>query len=205
MKYLFLLPFLLIGCSTAPTNTVAPPETTTAPVVSVDPVSCTKYDRVPLFGVWVTKNCRDTRARLLASTSTLPTTGTCTIESGSWIDPYTDSVFTLASSLQIDHLVPLKEAYESGAYAWTYAQRKAYANDSTLLIPASVHQNTSKSARDAAEWLPVKNVAAYCIKWAQVKRKYNLSADSLEIVTLRKYVSESDLPKMATEVTCEGE
>lgn len=199
MKSLFILSLFLVGYSTAATST--PAATDIPSPVTVDPASCTKYDRIPLFGTWTKKNCRDTRARLLVTTSSVPTTGECTIDSGSWIDSYTDSVFTSAGDLQIDHLVPLKEAYESGAYTWTYA----YTNDSSLLLVASKHQNTSKGAKDVAEWLPPHNVQAYCLKWASVKRKYNLSADSLELETLRKYVPETEVPTLAPEVTCRGE
>ena len=48
---------------------------------------------------------------------------------GSWNDPYSGRTITDASKLDIDHMVPLKEAHESGGYAWDAYRRRDYAND----------------------------------------------------------------------------
>ena len=48
---------------------------------------------------------------------------------GSWYDPFTDMTFSTASRLDVDHMVPLKEAHESGAYLWSSTKKKEYANE----------------------------------------------------------------------------
>lgn len=51
--------------------------------------------------------------------------------SGSWFSVYDGATWTASSDVDIDHLVPLKEAWLSGARDWTTAQREALANDLT--------------------------------------------------------------------------
>ena len=53
----------------------------------------------------------------------------CRVVSGSWLGAYSGDVFTDASLLDIDHLVPLKEAHESGGFDWDADRRRDYAND----------------------------------------------------------------------------
>ena len=53
----------------------------------------------------------------------------CSFLSGNWIDPYSGLEITDATTLDIDHLVPLKEAHESGGFAWDTEKRRSYAND----------------------------------------------------------------------------
>lgn len=95
--------------------------------------SCPHYKRQEQFGRWSKSGCRDTRADLLVVRSLVPTTGDCAVKEGQWTDPYTDSVFTLARNLQIDHVVPLDEAYKSGAYAWTDEERRTYAENNRII------------------------------------------------------------------------
>jgi len=177
--------------------------------------TCESYTgkRTALFGSWIewieapcptANRNRNTRAVVLSARSLDSTTGDCTIKHGKWIDPYTDSVYLDAHALQIDHVVPLDEAYISGAYKWTRKDRVSFANDTSVLNITSRHQNESKGSKDVAEWLPPKNQKEYYIKWAQIKRKYNLVADSSELDVLRKYVSKDELPKLGTKVLCTG-
>ena len=77
--------------------------------------------------------------------------------SGSWLGAYSGDVFTDASKLDIDQLVPLKEAHESGGYAWDAARRRDYANDLSdpnTLIAVDRGLNRQKGAGDPSEWLP---------------------------------------------------
>src|SRR5262249_44127313 len=92
------------------------------------------YDR-DLFGDWddVDHDCQDTRAEVLIVESQTPVTFTtptsCTVATGQWSDPWSDSITTVASALDVDHTVPLANAWRSGAWAWTHEQRVAYSND----------------------------------------------------------------------------
>jgi len=106
-------------------------------------------------------DCQDTRAEVLISESTAPVTFTtssnCTVATGRWVDPWSGAVVTSATQVQIDHDVPLAEAWRSGAWAWTTAQRIAYANDLSYpwhLNAVTNSQNTSKSDSDPAHWKP---------------------------------------------------
>ena len=86
-----------------------------------------------LFRHWIDadKDGCNTRYEVLISEATVkPKVGTgCYLSGGKWRSPYDAKVFTNSTGLDIDHMVPLAEAWRSGAWAWTPAQRMAYAND----------------------------------------------------------------------------
>ena len=74
-----------------------------------------------------------------------------------WHDPYTGRVFTDPSLLDVDHVVPLKEAFDSGAKEWSRDKMVRYFNDlehKDHLIAVDRSANRSKGARDPARWLP---------------------------------------------------
>lgn len=128
-------------------------------------------------------DCRDTRAEVLASESGYRTNSGCTIQYGVWHSYYDDTYFSDPSKLDIDHLVPLKEAWASGARGWSSARREAYANDLTdprTLIAVSAHANRSKGDRDVAHWLPQYGECKYVAQWVGVKLRWSLSVDSAE-------------------------
>ena len=81
----------------------------------------------------------------------------CAATSGSWYSAYDGATWTAASDVDIDHLVPLAEAWDSGASGWTTAQRQAFANDLTRpqLIAVTDNVNQSKGDQDPAEWMPL--------------------------------------------------
>ena len=67
-------------------------------------------------------------------------------------------IFNNPKQLDIDHLVPLKEAHDSGAHAWSKSKKRDYANEMSHLdhLMAVVSEvNRSKGAKDPAEWLPL--------------------------------------------------
>jgi len=127
-------------------------------------------------------DCQDTRAEILVSSSLLPTVKTssgCKVVMGLWIDPYTDSIFEDAGDLDIDHIVPLKEAHESGAANWDKVKRINFANDyqkSKNLLPVWNSVNRSKGSRDPTEWLPPNHEyhCEYLDRWSKVKSYWNL-------------------------------
>jgi hypothetical protein len=97
---------------------------------------------------------------------------------------------TDASSFDIDHFVPLKEAWDSGAHAWDSGTRQRFANDldyAGSLIAVSASSNRSKGASDPAEWLPPNRSyrCVYLVTWVEVKLRWNLSADPGEIAAIR--------------------
>jgi hypothetical protein len=149
------------------------------------------YDREGSFGDWVDAD-RDgcsTRAEvLLAEAVTAPeVTGRCTItpDTGSWFSWYDGVTVTSARSLDIDHVVPLAEAWDSGAFAWTREKRVEYANylgDERHLEAVTGRSNRSKADRDPAEWLPPDTsvTCRYLAYWTSVKLTWDLTVDPAE-------------------------
>ncbi|MEV2230116.1 HNH endonuclease [Streptomyces phaeochromogenes] len=81
----------------------------------------------------------------------------CQLDGGRWWSYYDATWVTGASGLDIDQMVPLAEAGDSGASAWTPQRREAYANDQaaeTPLVVVTARSNRSKSDKDLADWLP---------------------------------------------------
>ena len=112
------------------------------------------------------------------------TDSACAATSGSWYSPYDGATWTAASDVDIDHLVPLAEAWDSGASTWTTAKRQSLANDLTRpqLIAVTDNVNQSKGDQDPATWLPSRTAyrCTYARAWVQVKYYYDLSVDSAE-------------------------
>jgi len=183
----------------APTPPPTPP-TTPAPPPPADPVGLRiepergdGYDR-DLFRHWVDADgdgC-DTRKEVLIAESLEPvqTGSSCAILSGRWYSIYDNTETTDSSRFDIDHVVALKEAWDSGAWNWSAEQRRQFANDLSqpfFLIAVSASSNRSKSDRDPAEWLPTNTGyrCEYVRIWVQVKRAWNLSVDQAEHDAIR--------------------
>ncbi|MEU6634038.1 DUF1524 domain-containing protein, partial [Streptomyces parvus] len=74
--------------------------------------------------------CNTRNEVLIAEAVVAPTVGAgCKLTGGTWVSYYDGQEVTSAGSLDIDHMVPLAEAWDSGASAWSAARREAYAND----------------------------------------------------------------------------
>ncbi|MER5772428.1 HNH endonuclease family protein [Streptomyces sp. NPDC001985] len=108
----------------------------------------------------------------------------CAAVSGSWYSEYDGATWSAASDVDIDHIVPLAEAWRSGAGGWTTAQRQAFANDLARpqLIAVTDNVNQAKGDKDPAEWLPARTsyVCAYARMWVQVKHHYAMTLDQAE-------------------------
>jgi len=158
------------------------------------------YDR-NRFEHWIDadRDGCDTRAEVLQVESRVPVGGGCPVRTGQWLS-YVDGAFwTNASDVDVDHTVPLAEAWRSGAAEWNDEQRKAYANDlvwAPTLIAITDNVNQSKGDKDPAQWLPPASVATcqYIADWVSVKYRWHLDLDAAEKAKL------SDL--LAT--TCAG-
>ncbi|NEB02565.1 HNH endonuclease family protein [Streptomyces sp. SID13726] len=156
--------------------------------------SRTGYDR-DLFPTWITISgtCNTREYILKRDGSNVVTNSACTATSGSWYSPYDGATWTAASDVDIDHLVPLAEAWDSGASAWTTAQRQAFANDVTRpqLLAVTDNVNQSKGDQDPATWMPslTSYRCTYVRAWVQVKYYYDLSVDSAEKSALTGYLA----------------
>ncbi len=148
----------------------------------------TTYQRT-YFKHWVDANgdCQNTRTEVLIAESKVTPTYTsssrCAVSRGRWYSPYDGKTWTYASDVDIDHFVPLKEGWESGARRWTATNRERFANDLAYgpsLNAMTDNLNSSKADRDPAQWLPPANRCAYARNWVLVKYRWRLSIDSAE-------------------------
>ncbi|AXE90028.1 hypothetical protein C1703_33875 [Streptomyces sp. Go-475] len=113
----------------------------------------------------------------------------CRLTGGSWWSYYDQTTVTSTSGLDIDHMVPLAEAWDSGASAWTARRREAYANDQgqeTSLVAVTSSSNRSKADRDPAQWMPPATDVhcRYTAEWIATKLRWNLTADATEHASL---------------------
>ena len=124
------------------------------------PAPAEKYNRLHDFGAWQDfagdNTCFDTRALVLQRDSLAPLTlsSKCYIASGLWHDPYTDADYSSAKEIEIDHVVPLKNAYISGASEWTWPRRCAYLNfmgNNFHLLAVQGKANEAKLDKASAE------------------------------------------------------
>jgi Protein of unknown function (DUF1524) len=145
-----------------------------------------------LFPHWITQSgtC-DTREQVLKRDGTgVTVNSSCQPTAGRWYSVYDATWVESSSSVDIDHIVPLAEAWKSGANAWTTARRQQFANDLSIaqLIAVSASSNRSKGDSDPASWKPT-NTSVHCIyarEWIWVKYTYGLSLQSAEKTALQQ-------------------
>ena len=157
------------------------------------------YDRAKFqYPTDANGDCQNTRAEVLLQETRVRATFTsaskCVVKYGTWYSWYDGVTSKSASTIQIDHLVPLYEAWTSGARKWNAATRKAYANDITYgpsLAAVSASANLSKGSKDPAQWLPplASSRCKYAIQWVQVKYRWKLTVDGSERITLSSILS----------------
>ena len=147
-------------------------------------------------------DCQDARQEVLVAESLDPATfrsdRQCRVIAGRWQAPYTDTVVTDPSDLDIDHLVPLANAHRSGGWAWPAERRRQYANflgDDAHLIAVTASANRQKGADGPEDWRPPDQSywCEYATAWSRVKRVWNLTATLSEAEALREMLQ-----------TCEG-
>ena len=134
----------------------------------------------------------DTREEVLIQERVTGQISGCTVVNGRWVSQYDGEITANASNFDIDHFVPLKEAWDSGAWRWDGGTRQSYANDlgyALSLIAVSASSNRSKGPRDPAQWLPNQNRCRYAKSWIGVKFRWRLSVDSREKKTLGKILA----------------
>jgi len=109
----------------------------------------------------------------------------CQLVGGRWRSPYDGITTTNPSGFDIDHLVPLNEAWQSGAWRWSAATRTAYANDlgfSPSLVAVTAHANRSKGDREPLDWMPdrARFACTYVTRWVAVKWRWHLTINTGE-------------------------
>jgi hypothetical protein len=186
--------FLKVADNDGATNT------TSVTVTIEEPSGFPEYNRSDYLTSWLDRDgdCIGTRDEVLMIESTIPVTLSndgYDVLAGLWEDPYTAMSFTNPSDLDVDHLVPLSEAHDSGAAFWTRDEKRAFANDTTTahaLIAVDLSANRAKGAKDPALWLPPNQDyhCEYVRNWLNVKRKYNLNIDENERAAIESILME---------------
>ena len=161
--------------------------------IRVEPERRRGYDRSD-WPHWLDQdgNCLDAREEVLKRQSLRKVRFSddgCRVVSGLWRDPYTDEEFTDPHHLDVDHLVPLEEAHNSGGHAWDRERRAAFANDlddPRTLIAVSSEVNRAKGSKGPEQWLPPHTSyrCRYVADWIAVKARWGLSMDESERVAV---------------------
>ncbi len=112
----------------------------------------------------------------------------CDVASGEWLDPYTGRSYTDPSEIDIDHVVPLAEAWRSGASSWDEARRERYANDPSVLLSVEDNANQSKGDKGPEAWKPPREAVwcDYAVRWLGIKEEYELAVDEREKAALEE-------------------
>jgi|GEM_PF-1791310 len=184
----------IIGFSATPASaeTVTVPLRTAITNLTVADEQRDGYSR-DLFPHWIDadKNGCNTRYEVLIEEATVApsVSDDCKLTGGEWYSYFDDKTVTSASGISIDHFIPLAEAWDSGASAWTTDKRRDFANDlddERALIGVTASSNSSKGDRDPAEWLPTNTseTCRYVTDWVAVKTRWSLSIDPAEKTAL---------------------
>ncbi|MGW1116910.1 HNH endonuclease family protein [Streptomyces tanashiensis] len=136
----------------------------------------------------------NTRAEVLLSEAIVApdVAAGCKLTGGAWLSYYDGQEVNDPAKLDIDHMVPLAEAWDSGASSWAPARREAYANDqgaAASLVAVTARTNRSKADQDPREWMPPLPDAhcRYVSEWVATKLRWGLSADQGEAEALKAY------------------
>jgi hypothetical protein len=170
--------------STAPANTVRLRAAVAALPVATE--TRTGYARAK-FPHWSDADgdgCDTREEVLLAEAVVPPAVGrNCVLSGGAWFSYYDQRTWTDRGRVDIDHMVPLAETWDSGAGSWTAREREAFANDlgdPRALVGVTDSVNRAKSDRDPAEWLPDFDQCRYLREWTAVKLRWRLTVDRVE-------------------------
>jgi hypothetical protein len=182
----FLLALLVGAPAAAYAEQYSAPLQTAVADLSVATEVRTGYDRA-LFQHWIDADgdgCSTRNEVLLAEADDPPTvSGTCTLSGGRWFSYYDRVSWTNTSDLDIDHMVPLAEAWDSGARTWTSTVRRDFANDLgdyRSLVAVTDNVNQAKGDQDPGTWLPQYDQCRYLREFVAVKHRWRLTVDSAE-------------------------
>ena len=148
-------------------------------------------------------DCQDARNEVLIeeslNTVTFRTGSSCRVATGQWLAPYTNTVVTDPGKLDVDHMVPLGNAHQSGAWGWPAERKELYANyleDAQHLIAVTTSANRSKGARGPDQWKPEDRSywCQYAINWASIKSTWNLTVTEPEHRALAEMLATCDNP-----------
>lgn len=147
--------------------------------------SSSGYSR-DLFPHWntVSGTCNTRETVLKRDGTGVVTSPSCASTSGRWYSPYDGATWSAASDVDIDHVIPLSNAWKTGASGWTQSRRTQFANDlsNPQLIAVTDNVNQSKGDQTPATWKPPRTAywCTYARMWVRVKYRYALTVNSAE-------------------------
>ncbi|KAI1920224.1 hypothetical protein LOZ58_005332 [Ophidiomyces ophidiicola] len=143
-----------------------------------------------LFRHWITISgeCNTREEVLKRDGQSVTVDSRCYPSSGSWFSEYDGETVSVASGVDIDHVIPLSNAWKSGAASWTAARRQEFANDLTnpQLIAVTARSNRAKGDKGPENWKPPRTSyhCTYAKMWVKVKSTYSLSVNEAEKAAL---------------------
>ena len=147
-------------------------------------------------------DCQNARHETLIEESRIPVAfkdeRRCQVASGEWAGPYTGTLVTEASDLDIDHMVPLANAHRSGGWQWPEDRKERYANYLDYpghLVAATQRANRTKSDKGPEAWRPDDRAywCQYALDWIEIKREWELTATPDEADALREMVESCEM------------
>ena len=180
--------------SAVPTATPTGTATVLRVTVSAVPATLPDYDRHD-WKQWTDadRDCQDARNEVLIAESRTAvayrTDRKCRVTTGEWLAPYSNTIVTDPGRLDVDHMVPLGNAHDSGAWQWSAEQRERYANyleDPQHLIAVTASANRSKGARGPDQWKPEDQTywCQYAVDWITIKSTWKLTVTQQEHTAL---------------------
>jgi hypothetical protein len=188
---------LLTGCGPVDgSSAAAPPHGKSVALRQLDALRVAKWASMAgysreRFPHWSAQGdgCDTRDVVLRRSGEAVLTTAECRITQGSWLSPYDGRATSDPQDLDIDHMVPLANAWRTGAAKWTDAAREDFANDLVRpeLIAVTSSTNRSKGDQDPSQWRPPKLSywCEYAQQWVAVKTYWKLSVTALEKAALK--------------------
>ena len=197
--------------TSTPVPTGAAPAATLVITVAPIPTDIPKYVRKD-WKHWEDHDgdCQDARQEVLIAESLVPVTfetdRKCRVETGRWFGVFTGAYFEDPGDVDVDHMVPLKNAHNSGGWDWSPAMKEEYANnlgDDDHLIAVQDNANQSKGARGPDEWMPPDETywCQYAQDWAEIKARWKLTMTDPEAESVTEMLGTCvDPPEVVTVV-----
>ena len=190
--------------SAQPTATPTGTATVLRVTVSAVPATLPDYDRHD-WKQWTDadRDCQDARNEVLIAESRTAvayrTDRKCRVTTGEWLAPYSNTIVTDPGRLDVDHMVPLGNAHDSGAWQWSAEQRERYANyleDPQHLIAVTASANRSKGARGPDQWKPEDQTywCRYAVDWITIKSTWELTVTEAELAGLNEMLYSCNQP-----------
>jgi hypothetical protein len=112
----------------------------------------------------------------------------CDVASGSWFDPYGGQTYADPEDIDIDHIVPLANAWRSGASSWSTTKKESFANVPRDLLSVDDSLNQSKGDKGPEAWKPPRKAywCVYAKRWIGVKHYWDLSVTGAERFALKQ-------------------